>query len=150
MTTCFFGISQTEKVTVDQIPLLSYQLFYKELVTLLDDPVYQVVSYYGFKEQEYFRFVCVVLERGVNKQYLTSYKVLIEPDILLASIGQHHTEVLCFEQAIANNANANYMNITFTHTDIVVPSKHVVNPILLQPPELHPASAMSFIVYTDD
>lgn len=150
MTTCFLSIDKSEKVQLEQIPLLSYELFYEELVALLEDNCYQVVSYYGFKEGGFMRFVCVVSDLPAGMLYVNSYRVLMEPNILLASVSRFHPHVSCYEQAITMNANADYISISFADCPVNdSSSKHIIKPILAAPPELHPVIPISFAVYAE-
>lgn len=151
MNPFFTKIKSCDKIDLEQIPILPYELFYMEATSMLHNPGFEMISYYGFLKGDTCYFICVISNSTNSDLYISGYKLMqCLGDARLTSISQYFPEVAGFELAISNCAYAMNINLQFLK---IPPSihepKHIVNPILDHPPLLHPVRPMSVIIYID-
>tara|TARA_R110002050_G_scaffold252628_2_gene390883 strand:- start:12946 stop:14460 length:1515 start_codon:yes stop_codon:yes gene_type:complete len=105
----YISISNQETVPLKSIPVVDYTTFYKESLSLLEQPQNHCVSYYGFQHNGQLKFVCAIGDDEQHKIHLLSYE-LKDGKITLPSLTEKHFALHIFEREISENWGVTFEN----------------------------------------
>jgi Ni,Fe-hydrogenase III large subunit/NADH:ubiquinone oxidoreductase subunit C len=105
----YLDIENNASVPLQQIPLLDYTVFYKEVLSLLKSPNFHCVNYYAFAESsDHLRFICCIADDARHKIFVTSFLKNLSDKSPLESLTAHQFQLHVFEREIHENFGVNF------------------------------------------
>ncbi|MDH5379370.1 MAG: NADH-quinone oxidoreductase subunit C [Cyclobacteriaceae bacterium] len=96
------SIKNQQKISLKDIPVLEYEVFYQEVVQILEDVNNHCLSYYAFPFDNKLKFICAISADEEKEILLLSHE-LEKPDLPLKSIAGQHLAMHIFEREIHEN-----------------------------------------------